>query len=163
VASEQAIVKHSQFGAQFREKRGRWLLGIGGIAMVTLGLGAWAVTFGSPYYVWQYASGLRLTIEPTAVSIADAKVGQIRAVVVVARNLTNVPARVLGARATCTCFFASDSMPLDIPANGMKELHLTLDLRNQKAGLHEQSLVYFTDHPAAPRLKAAIVARVVDE
>jgi hypothetical protein len=164
VRTDEAIRSHCDLGARLRGTVGRCLPGAGGVAIIALGLLAWAVVnFRSPYHAWQYACGLRVTIEPTVVSIPEARVGEIRAAVVLVRNLTDAPVRVVGVTSTCTCARASDSMPLAVPAKGAKELHLTLDFRKHPVGVVEQRLVYYTDHPSVPRLNAAIVGRVIND
>jgi len=84
----------------------RYLPGIGGSIAVVIGCITWEIAnFGSPYYGWLYASGVRVLIEPTSAAIATAQEGEPRDTVFVVRNLTDRPVRIVG------CSRASDDRP----------------------------------------------------
>lgn len=130
----------------------RNLPGIGGIAVVILGCIAWAmISFGSIYQAYLYAAGFRVTIEPTTITVQDGKLGEAGGAVLLIRNLTGRPVRLLGVSTSCTCV-STDKMPVVIPPHLTKELHVMLKPGEPTAPRSEQIVVYHTDHPTAPRL-----------
>jgi hypothetical protein len=137
-----------------------YLPGIAGISAVFVATIAWAIiNFGSLYYAWLYAGGVRVTIDPPTVTVPDGKVGEARDAVFVIRNLSNRPVKILGVTTSCTCI-TTDALPLLINAMGSKELHATLRLTKSPTGRTEQNLTYHTDHPAAPALTVKARGRV---
>jgi hypothetical protein len=141
----------------------RYLPGLGGIAVVSIGCVAWAtISFGSVYHAWLYAAGVRVMVEPATVSFQEAKVGDVRHAVLLLRNLADKPVSVLGLTVSCTCVSTTDKLPVVIPYRGTRELHLTLDLAKVPAGQIDQTVVYHTDHRAAPSLTVRVSGRVIE-
>jgi len=139
----------------------RSLPGIAGIAIVALGLLGWAlVSFGSVRDAWLYAMGARVFIEPRRFEVTDVRAGETRRMVFRLRNFTDRPLTVLGAETTCSCLSLEDKPPLVVPPKGTGQLRLTFALRDDAKGQFEGSMVYYTDDPSSPRLRAGLRIRV---
>ncbi len=139
-----------------------YLPGIGGVAVVAGGCVVWAIiNFGSLYHALLYAGGARVTIEPRAVTVPEGKEGDAREVVFLIRNLTDNPVRVVGVTTSCTCV-STERLPVVLPARGAKELHVALRLAKSPTGSIVQSVIYHTDHPAAPNLAVTVTGRVAE-
>jgi len=140
----------------------RYLPGIGGVAVVGGACVAWAIiNFGSLYHAWLYAGGVRVTIEPRSVTVQEGKEGDAREAVFLIRNLTDKPVGVVGVTTSCTCV-STERLPVVLPPKGTKELHVALQLVKSPPARIVQSVVYHTDHPAAPSLAVTVAGRVTD-
>ena len=122
---------------------------------------AYAVAaFGSVYHGWLYATGVRVVVEPTVMTIADAKVGDSTEATFLVYNLTSEPVRVLGAMSSCSCVSVNNELPLLVPPNGRRQLRVGVEAVSMREG-EVQRAVYYTDHPGAPRIVARVRRRVV--
>ncbi|MFI5457735.1 MAG: hypothetical protein ACHRXM_20020 [Isosphaerales bacterium] len=140
----------------------RYLPGIGGVAVVAGTCVAWAIiNFGSLRHAWLYAGGARVTIEPKAVTVQEGKEGDSREAVFLIRNLTDKAVGVVGVTTACTCV-SSERLPVVLPPKGTKELRVALQLVKSPTGKTVQSVVYHTDHPAAPSLAVTVTGRVTE-
>lgn len=138
------------------------LPGVGGFLLVGVAYASWAIfNFGSVHDAWLYAKGVRVAVEPTAVILPEGKPGDEREAVLSFHNLTDKPVAVLGATTSCTCISMVDKLPLTILAKGMKELHIKTTLGGSKAGRGQRTVVFYTDHPAAPSLAVKITGRLI--
>ena len=139
----------------------RCLPAIAGVTVAAAGCAAWAIiSFGSLRLGWLYAGGVRVWIEPSTVTIADAKVGDSRDAVFLLRNLADDPVTIVGAATSCTCLSPGDDLPFVVPPRHDRELRVRVDLSRSPGGPLDQVLVYRTDYRAALRLRARVVGRV---
>jgi hypothetical protein len=137
---------------------GAWLSGIAG---VILGCAAWSlINFGSLRLGWLYASGARVLVDPSVVTIWNARPGERRVVYFQIRNLTTRSVEVLGLRKSCECI-STDSLPLSLPPRGAKEVHVVLDLPKQLPSESEQPIAYHTSYPSAPLVHAKLAVRAI--
>ena len=72
-------------------------------------------------------------------------------------NLTDRTVTILGASVSCGCVSTIDRLPVVIAPKSTKELHVKLVFQDSPTGVLEQTVIYHTDHPSAPRLGAKLV------
>jgi hypothetical protein len=140
----------------------RCLPGLLGVAVVVGGSLAWGViNFGSLYHAWLYAGGVRVTIQPRLVTVQEGKAGDVREAVFSISNLTDQPVRVVGVTTSCTCV-SYEKLPIVLPPKGTKEMHVSFQLLTPSNGISVQSVVFHTNHPAAPNLAVSVARRALE-
>jgi hypothetical protein len=132
-----------------------------GIAAVVAACAGWAfLRFGSLRDAWLYAGGARVVIDRSALALPTGKVGDTQTAEFRLRNLTSRPVKVLGATVSCDCV-TTEGLPAEVAAGGSLRLRSSVHLDGRVTGPFQQSVTYYTDHPAAPSLRAVIQGNVL--
>jgi hypothetical protein len=127
-----------------------------GVAVVVVVCLAWSLLrFGSLSDAFRYARGSRVVIDPPTLVLPPGRFDDRQTADFRMRNLTSQPVRVLGATVSCDCV-TTEGLPTVIDAGGSLRLRSSVHLDARSLGPFVQSVLYYTDHPAAPSLRVVI-------
>src|SRR5439155_19003217 len=104
-----------------RPRSGAWLGPVGPLAVGTAGI--LAVVYlalslvGNPWHMLAALAGEPLAAEPSVVSLAPGRNGDLCHFSVTLTNLTQYPIRVIGGRDDCACITTA-GLPLELPPRG---------------------------------------------